>query len=66
LFAGDGREEDGLGGFGGLEVVDAGGSGFKVGLSFIGLCLGSLHFLFGQLDELLEDKLWVAYVSKRI
>jgi hypothetical protein len=59
LFAGDSRQEDGLGRLGGFKIIDAGSSsfGFQSRLCLIGFCLGGFHLLFGQFDESLEDKL---------
>jgi hypothetical protein len=51
LFAGDGRQEDGLRGLGSFEIIDAGGSCFESRLSLIRFRLGGLNLLFGELDK---------------
>ena len=57
LLTGNGSEQDGLGGLGGLEIVDVGGGGLDAGLDLVGLGLGNGDLLGGELDELLEDQL---------
>lgn len=58
LLTGDGGQEDGLGGLGGLEILDAlGGGALEGGLDLVGLGLGLGDLLLCEFDEALEDEL---------
>ena len=67
LLAGDSSEEDRLGGLGGLEVVDVGGAGSSVNalLDFVGLLLSGSDLLNSELDELLQDQLYMNVLAPK-
>jgi hypothetical protein len=67
LLAGDSSEEDRLGGLGGLEVVDIGGAGSSVNalLDFVGLLLSGSDLLNSELDELLQDQLYMHVLAPK-
>ncbi|KAK6707711.1 hypothetical protein SNK04_008682 [Fusarium graminearum] len=67
LLARDGSKENRLWGLSGLEIVDVGGAGCSVNalLNFVGLLLGGSDLLNGELDELLQDQLYMLVLAPK-
>jgi hypothetical protein len=67
LLARDGSEKDRLWGLGCLEIVDVGGAGSSINalLNFVGLLLGGSDLLNGELDELLQDQLYMLVLAPK-
>ena len=67
MLAGDGGQEDGLGCFAGLQVLDvrlASSGGFEARLDLIGLLLSCCNFVDGELDEFLQYELFSGVSSR--